>query len=139
VADQAKALKEAEAKTKKTKADRPPSIIDKTKTKIINGAYNLTDIITLLVKENPKMEGSAARKPVRTLQVGDDCRKRTRRGALGRGHTARQQEGAHQADGQVSRTAAEVERPPVMGRPFDGGAVFFHSRAEQNHGQCRSW
>jgi hypothetical protein len=54
-ADQTEALKEAAAK--KTKA---------TKTAVKgNGTtkhYNLSDVITVLVKENPKMEGSAARK-----------------------------------------------------------------------------
>ena len=63
-ADQTKALaKAAEAKktkgpTLKFKGEKPPPNKGNGTTK----HYNLTDVITVLVKENPKMEGSAARK-----------------------------------------------------------------------------
>jgi hypothetical protein len=63
-ADQSKALAKA-ADAKKTQA---------TKTAVKgNGAarhYALTDIITVLVKENPKMEGSAARKRFALYKTG---------------------------------------------------------------------
>jgi hypothetical protein len=55
VADQARALKAVE--NKKTKATKTAAKGNGTARH-----YNLTDIITLLVKDNPKQEGSAARK-----------------------------------------------------------------------------
>jgi hypothetical protein len=56
VADQAKALTKT-ADAKKTKVVAAPNKGTGTRKH-----YNLTDVITVLVKDNPKMEGSAARK-----------------------------------------------------------------------------